>query len=278
MTPPSASSIRAVLVAVAAAVVPCVAFAPAEAAGPGGTFAQANPTSNDFYLRAGIALDWSKDARFEDEDCARPRPGNFYGCRGDGTPHGSAGDFGTMGSVDLGVGYVVSPLLRLEAGIQYRPGFSFEGHHSYRRTPPRAASADLSSLSAMLAAYLDLPELGFPRVGPFSPFVGAGIGLSRVRIDRTRLEFPLTTVDLPAGHRTNFAWMLAAGLAVSPGERTTLELAWRYTDSGPVETGRGIGRTVCRIEGCGLESVYAVPETRADLKSHGLHLSVRYAF
>ena len=183
-----------------------------------------------------------------------------------------------MAGVELGIGYVASPRLRLEAGVQHRPGFTFRGHHSYRRTAPRTASVDASSVSLMLAAYLDLSELGAPGLGPFRPFAGGGIGFSRIKVEETRLDFPTTTVRLPGGNRTNSVWMLAAGLAAPVGERTTLELAWRYTDFGTVETGRGTGRTVCRTEGCGRESEYEVPETRADLRSNGLHVSIRYAF
>ena len=50
------------------------------------------------------------------------------------------------------------------------------------------------------------------------------------------MEFPKTTTVVPGGEQVNFAWMLAAGVAKSPGERVTLNLAWRYTDSGTVET------------------------------------------
>ena len=239
-----------------------------------------SPESSNLYLRAGLALDWSQDARFMDRDCSAPRPGHFYGCGPgvDGARYSSPGDFGTMIGLELGIGYIASPALRIEATAQHRPAFSFEGRHNYSRRDPRTVSADASLLSGMLSAYLDLPGLGTPRIGSFSPFVGAGIGVARIDMDEMRLNFPSTFVMLPGSRRTNFTWMLAVGLATSLGERTSLDLAWRYTDSGTVETGRGTGRTICRIEGCGLASDYKIPETRADLRSHGLHASVRYAF
>ena len=213
-----------------------------------------------------------------DRDCGAPRPGHFYGCGPgvDGAPYSSLGDFGTIAGIELGIGYVVSPVLRVDATAQFRPRFSFEGHSNYIRQHPKTVSADASSFSAMLSAYADLPGLGMPRLGPFSPFVGGGIGLSRIDIDDMRLDFPITVVTLPGGNRTNFAWVLTAGLSTSLGERMTLDLAWRYTDSGTVETGRGTGRTACRTEGCGRASNYEVPETRARLATHGLHLSIRY--
>ena len=93
----------------------------------------------------------------------------------------------------------------------------------------------------MLAAYMDLPALGWPRIGPFSPFVGAGAGVTRIDIDETRMDFPKTYTIVPGGERVNLAWMLTAGVASSLQENVTLDLAWRYTDSGRVETGRGPG-------------------------------------
>ena len=282
MPPIRTSSIRAVPVAAAAAVVAFMAFAPAEAAGADGahgTSARASPTSKDFYLRAGITFDRSKETRFRDRDCSAPRPGHFYGCGPgvDGAPYGSLGDFGTMTGFELGIGYRASSPVRIETSVQYRPSFSFDGQHNYSRKPPRSVSATMSSLTAFISAYMDLPAPGADRFGSFRPFVGGGVGLSRIDIDDTRIDFPITVVTLPGAQRTNFAWMLAAGVAAPFGKKATLDLAWRYTHSGTVETGRGTGRTVCRTEGCPHASDYPVPETRASLRSHGLHVSVRYA-
>ena len=236
--------------------------------------------SGDLYFRAGIALDWSKETRFKDKDCSSTSPVALYGCgKGpDGAPFNSLGDFGTMAGFELGIGYVVVPFLRLEAAVQYHSSFSFEGRANFlQRTRKQEVSADMSSLSAMLAAYLDLPELGLPRLGPFSPFVGGGIGLSRIDIDETHMEFPKTTTIVAGGQRVNLAWMLTAGVATSVGERMTLEFAWRYTDSGIVETGRGKGRVVWR-DGSRDPLELDLLETRANLSSHGLRVSVRYAF
>lgn len=271
--PPFHASTRtfARLTAVAAAIVSMVSV-------PATGSAAGIEDARNLYFRVGFAIERSLGTRFMDRDCSAPRPGHFYGGTADGAPHGSSGGFGTMHGVTLGVGYSATPGLRLEAEFQHRPSFSFEGHHSYRRTPPRSTSAKLSSLSAMLSGYLDLPRLGVSRLGPVRPFVGGGIGLARISIDVTRLEFRITVARLPRGHRTNLAWMMTTGVAISLGEKTTLDAALRYTDSGTVETGRGTGRTVCRTEGCTLASDYPVPETRASLSSLGPHVSVRRAF
>ena len=280
MHPTRTSSLRTVRFAAAAAVVSLLAVAPAQADGAKTEHAPAAPVSNDFYLRAGLAIDRSASTRFSDPDCHPPLPGHFYGCGPgvDGAPYSSHGDFGTMLGFELGIGYVAFSPVRLEASVQYRPSFAFKGEHNYNRRNPRSVSADLSSRSAFLSAYFDLPASGPAGIRSLRPFVGGGVGLSRIEIDETRINFPITFVTLPGGHRTNFAWMLTAGFAAPLGERAILDLAWRYTNSGAVDTGPGTARTECRTPGCGRASTYLVPETRADLRSHGLSVSVRYPF
>ena len=205
MLPRHASSLRSARAATIAAITSLTLLAPPAEAGDG----EAATNSNDFYVRAGVGLDWSRKTRFMDRDCAAPLPGHFYGCGPgvDGAPYSSPGDFGTMVGFELGVGAIVSPALRVEATAEYRPNFSFDGHHNYNLRTPRTVSADASSLSGMLGAYLDLPELGAPRFGPFSPFVGGGIGFTRIGIDPTRLDFPSTFVTIPGGAgRTCRGW------------------------------------------------------------------------
>ena len=71
--------------------------------------------------------------------------------------------------------------------------------------------------------------------------------------------------------------MLTAGVATSLGDNTMLKLAWRYTDLGAVETGEGRGRVVWRDRSRDPLPLDLAP-TRAQLRSHGLRLSLRYGF
>ena len=89
--------------------------------------------------------------------------------------HYEVGDVGTVAGLELGLGYVVVPAVRLEALLTYRPQFTFDGHANFL-APDReqSVSVDLSSLSGILAAYVDLPGVGVRPLGPFSPFVGGG--------------------------------------------------------------------------------------------------------
>ena len=236
--------------------------------------------ADDVYLRAGIGFDRPAETRFMDKDCSSVSPAALYGCGtgGDGAPLRSLGDFGTVAGVEFGVGHILTRATRVEVLVEYRPRFAFDGRANFL-APARqqSVSADLSSLSGMLAAYLDLPELGVPRLGRFSPFLGGGVGAALIEIGETRMAFPKTTTIVPGARRVNLAWMLTAGVATSLGDDLTLELAWRYTDLGLVETGEGRGRVVWR-DGSREPLPLDLAPTRAKLRSHGLRLSLRYGF
>ena len=236
--------------------------------------------AGDFYLRVGAGLDRPAEAAFTDLDCSSVSPIALYGCGrgGDGAPYRSVGDFGTVPVIELGLGYAAAPAVRLEVLAEYRPRFAFDGRANFLETGRRqSVAADLSSLSAMLAAYVDLPGLGVPRLGSLEPFVGAGVGAVHNRIGETRMTFPKTTTIVPGARRTDVAWMVTAGFAVPLNGRMTLDLAWRYTDLGEIRTGRGAGRVVWR-DGSREPRALDLAATRAKLRSHGLRLSLRYAF
>ena len=249
-------------------------------AGTAAVSAQSFAAPNELYLRAGAVLDRPTRARFTDRNCASELPAALYGCGAglDGAPLSTLGSFGTTAGYELGVGYAAGSALRIEAVVAHRPRAAFEGRANFVQTSGRqAVSADVSAVSAMLAAYLDLPALGLPRLGPFAPFVGGGAGVSRVAIGETRMEFPRTTTIVPGGRQVGLAWMPAAGVATALGPRVTLDIAWRYTHLGAVDTGRSAGRIVWR-DGRREPLEIALAETTADLAGHGLVVSMRYAF
>ena len=236
--------------------------------------------ANGFYLRVGGSLEGAEETRFKDKSCSSTSPAALYGCGtgNDGAPKSTLGDFGTMAGFELGVGRSVTPVLRLEAVLQHRPSLSFEGRANFVQTTARqSVSADLSSLSGMIAGYVDLPQLGLSKFGPFSPFFGGGAGLSRIDIGETRMEFPRTATIVPGGKRVGFAHMLMAGVGIELTETVALDLAYRYTNSGVAETGRGTGRIVWH-DGSREPLELGLAETRAKLSGQGIWVSLRYGF
>ena len=177
--------------------------------------------AQDIYLRAGLDLSRPADTHFTDADCASLVPAALYGCGlgDDGAPLRSVGDVGTVAGLELGLGYAVAPAVRLEALLTYRPRFTFDGHANFL-APDReqSVSVDLSSLSEILAVYVDLPGVGVRPLGPLSPFVGGGLGATRVASGETRMTFPKTRTLVPGTRRTALTWRLTAGLGMSWGE------------------------------------------------------------
>ncbi len=227
-----------------------------------------------FYVRAALGVDRTLETRFRDADPTREDVAALYGdVTGiDGKPTQTVGDFGAGAGFSLGLGRVLTPTLRLEAALAHHPELAFEGDANYRGTPgSQSVTADLSATSLILTAYLDLP-----RFGGLRPFVGLGGGLSYVRIDRTLMRFPglSQTTTVPGGRSLNLAWTASAGVAKPLTERLTLDVAWRYTDSGAVETAQGNIRVLRPDRDLSI----LIGETRARLTGHGVWISLRYAF
>ena len=236
--------------------------------------------AGEYYARAGIGISDPAEAVFTDRDCSSESPAALYGCGlgGDGAPYRSRGAFGTVAALEAGLGYVVSSAVRLEVVIDYLPGFEFDGRANFLDPGRRqSVAADVSSLSGTVAAYVDTPGPVLSKVGALEFFAGAGVGIAHNRIGETRMSFPATTTIVPGGNRSGFAWMVTAGIGVALGQRTMLEFLWRYSDLGEVWTNRGQGRVVWR-DGRREPLLLDLGETQADLRSHGLRLSLRYAF
>ena len=233
-----------------------------------------------FYVRGGVGLDWSGQAQFTDKDCASVAPAALYGCGtgNDGSPIRSKGDFGRIGGVELGIGRSVAGPLRLEAAVSYRPDFDFDGRANFIQVQARQpVGAQASSVSALLAGYLDLREGRLPAFNWMQPYIGAGVGVSRLEIEPTRMRFPSTETLVPGATQTEFTWMVTAGAAIALGGKVSLDIAWRYLASGDVETGQDTGQVVWH-DGRRPPLEIDLAKTRARLTSHGIQLSLRRRF
>ncbi|MDE3000127.1 MAG: outer membrane beta-barrel protein [Gemmatimonadota bacterium] len=238
------------------------------------TVGTASFARGDFYILGAATLDLRATSRFRDRNCSSETPAALYGCGTgvDGADLSASGEFARAPGFEVGAGYVATKRVRAEASLQYRPPFSFNGRANFVQTSGRQdVSADISSLSALFSANIDLPGRG-----PFSSFLGCGGGLSRKTIGETHMAFPRTTTIVPGASRTGFTFMLTAGATVRILEMVTIDLGWRYLHAGAVETGRGKGRIVWR-DGSREPLELDLAETDAKLSSHGLRVSLRYA-
>ena len=133
-----------------------------------------------------------------------------------------------------------------------------------------------SSLSGAVAVKFDLVSLGAPQIAGFRPFAGAGIGRVRHRLGETTMTFARTQTIVPGASRTDWTWVLTAGLSRVLSERTVLDVAWRYADEGEAFTGEGAGRVQWRDGSRALALDLA--STRANVTSHSVGISVRYGW
>jgi opacity protein-like surface antigen len=253
-----------------------LAAAIALAAGLGAPPAQAEP-----YLRAGVGVDWSHDARLRDHNCAATQPPALFGCvlGRDGRPLGAYGEFGVSPSLDVGIGYRLLPALRGEAQLIYHPDFGYSGEANFLGvTGAQPVTADLETLSALLVGYVDLARLGIPSFGPVEPYVGGGVGLSRHSISPVTYRFPGLGANaatiVQGGTNTSFSFMLTGGAALPLSDRVTLDVGYRYLDLGKVRTEAGPARIIRRT----FDRTLDIAGTETRLTSHGLSASLRVGF
>ena len=207
--------------------------------------------AEDLYLRAGIGLDRPAETEFRDANCEIEAPVPLYGCgRGpDGAPYRSVGHFGTVTGFEAGLGSASS---RRPSGSKLS---SNTAHASRSRGAP--TSSRRSEGNRCPSTSRSCPQWVADLRGPAGAGLARGwarsslswepgLGAARIETDETRMMFPATTTLVPGTRRTGFAWMVTAGIATALSKRTTLDIAWRYTDLGAAETDTGGGRVVWR--------------------------------
>ena len=154
--------------------------------------------------------------------------------------------FSTGGIYDLGVGYQFNNWFRTDFTAQYRGKASFTGLDVVTGTGPNAGTVGTDSYSATKSELLFLAN-AYVDLGTWwcvTPFIGAGIGTSRVSIGNftdtgDAIIGGQTHSFVYAGEasRWNFAWAAHAGLAyhVTPG--LSVELAYSFVSLGSGITG-----------------------------------------
>lgn len=232
------------------------------------------------YLRATAGLDWSGDTTFKDADCNAVDPFALFGCgRGeDGRRIGARGDFGTSTLLGLGAGLELTRWFRVEAALDVRPNLAFDGNANFARAGKnQPVSGSLNQADLMAFAYID-PLAAMGVESRWQPFLGLGAGVSRNEIGEMTYEFPALRQPrysvMPGGTDYAFAWSATAGLGYAVSDSVTLELAWRYSDLGKVETDVGELYNVTS-RGAGY---IPIAETEADLATQSVTVSARFGF
>ncbi|MDP1910622.1 MAG: porin family protein [Hyphomicrobium sp.] len=167
----------------------------------------------------------------------------------------------------IGIGYNFNEWLRFDVTGEYRGRANFHGLDiGYNPTPhDDVYTGSKSELTFLANAYVDLGTWY-----NFTPFVGAGVGMSRNTISSfrdTSESFSSTAYADPAS-KWSFAWALYAGVGYKVTKNLTLELAYRYIDLGNAASGN-ITNYVGVVGG---------PYEFHHLTSHDLKLGLRFNF
>jgi len=231
--------------------------------------------ATEWYLRISGGVDWLKDVNFRDDGGGAALFGKVKGS--DGKPIGAYGDFDTYGFVEGAAGLRLLPWLRSELALAYRPSMHFSGRANFlgvSGSQPVSGTAD--SLSGLLNFYFDANSLAGVALGRFQPYVGGGIGFATNGIGRMTYRFPQLSYHtysiVPSGERTDFAFMATAGTGFELTKHLLLDISYRYTDLGRVQTNAG----TMRMDGS-VPSV-RIGGTSAPLRAHGMLMGLRYQF
>jgi opacity protein-like surface antigen len=243
-----------------------------------GSVSAASASDLQVYVRGLAGISSSFGTSFEDANCLSTRPAAYFACGPgvDGRQRGAYGDLGQTALLEAGLGIEVTDYLRVEAVLDYRPGFAFDGNANFLRSgADQPVSGDVTQAGMMAFAHLEpLTALGV--ITPIRPFIGAGAGASWNEIGEMTYEFPALTQPryslMPGGQRTSFAWSVVGGAAYDISDLLTLEVSYRYSDLGEVRTDEGI-LFVQKSSGT-LE--IPIAETKASLTEQSVAVSFRW--
>jgi opacity protein-like surface antigen len=200
--------------------------------------------------------------------------------------------FDAAGIFDVGVGYRFNNWFRADVTGQYRGKSNFKGTDVFTASAfglnyngQDNYNASKSELLFLANAYVDLGTWWC-----VTPFIGAGVGTSRVSISNftdtgVNNIHPADLVNhIPAyvggpvnpsyatagnGSQWNFAWAAHAGLAYQVSSNVMLELAYSYVNLGGGTTG-----VISDFTGFNAGHVFKFN----DITSHDLTLGLRYNF
>lgn len=197
-------------------------------------------------------------------------PGGFYLRLDSGWSFSrdAGGDFDTdVGNsyvVGGGAGYRFNDYLRADVTIGYRGGYDIDASQSVSGST-FAVNGDVSSLTGMVNAYVDVAKFGM-----FRPYVGGGIGVSRNKVSNLSASYLGVTGSVNDHSETSFAWQASAGVGVEVAPNVTVDVGYRYVDLGSMKTGDTVTIGGTSFGGAG--------SSDGDLRAHELQIGLRYNF
>ncbi len=196
-----------------------------------------------------------------------------------------------------GIGYTVSPLLKLDASYTFRGIYKYNHHlntvnsGSANPLPNHTRYFDLTSNSLMFNGTLfakGLANTGFGNMlvhdmfgcGTVQPFVGGGVGVSYNTLsnDHRILDGSLTaTGSKNDATIASFAWQLNTGLNWQITERLGFDIGYRYFNAGRFNSNDYLTSRMSGTTNNPITTVYKTPSIGA-LSANELFFTARVAF
>ena len=231
----------------------------------------------------------------------RPEGARFV----DGDDSGQAALYGSENLFDAGA-FDTRAHFRLAAGMRFRPGLrvqlefgppqacDWRGNTNYRNGGKRQPSgATLDSWQLVLAGLYDLPGWTLSSGRAARPYLGVGAGVTGYKVSGYVQRFPVPDdptgylrrgpeggipfTALPDGTGRTFTWTLTAGIALLVRESVHLDLSYRYTDMGKIETDvADVSIVRYRADGTRREIRVPINATAVDHRTGTLAMSLRF--
>jgi len=164
-------------------------------------------TSSCLYVRGDVGI-----GNYERPDFVKNLPGGIVSAFGEEIDE-------TIIS-DIGVGCEFTANLRADVTLGYRSEAQVQDSFT-------SLDAKYSALTVMANVYYDIGNFN-----GFTPYVGAGVGVSRNKLSDVALPVASTS-----GTKTSFAYALHAGVSYDYSEALAIDASYRYIDLGKGQSG-----------------------------------------
>jgi opacity protein-like surface antigen len=242
------------------------------------------------YVRVGGGWDSSERAALFDRACdldpmklltlfgCGPEWGPFSPIGDDGRRIGARGTFGRAATMEAALGLRLRPAVRVELEVSRRMGLDFSGNANFiaaGAVQPVNASGEQTGVLARMVL-----DIVVDPIGPFVPYVDAAFGASRTTVGDVAFLFPglasqPASTTVVGGAHWSRAWQLGGGASVGIADRTSLELGYRFSDLGRVQTEDG---AITVVRGARTNVIGGVAGLSGRLRTQGGHVSIRRAF
>ncbi len=234
----------------------------------------ASAADNLWSLRLAVGTTGHSHTVLSDASCNAEQPPALFGCG-----YRARGTWGRATVAEVAIGYRLRPDVRVEVAAFALRGFALDANANFPRvTDVQPVDGKLSTDALFAVAYWE-PAVTFGwHLGRLAPFVGAGVGGARHRLDPVTFRFPgigpAAVTVTQGGRSSDGAWLATAGAAWAFTDRLALEVAVRRLDLGGAETASGAATIVRPTRTFAI----AVAPTRARVRADEVAAALRWSW